>query len=103
LLVGATVEDAGVHELTSAVIEVLPDAASARFDAVRVGLRPVLPDRLPAIGPFERAPRVVVATGHFRNGVLLAPVTADMVGRYILDNDKDDAFAVTTPDRFVGM
>ena len=112
LLVGATVEDAGfdehataagVHDLTSAVIELLPDAAFARFDAVRVGLRPALPDALPAIGPFQRAPRVVMATGHFRNGVLLAPVTAEIVGKYVVDDVKDTAFRVTTPDRFLDM
>jgi glycine oxidase len=112
VLVGATVEEAGfdehataagVHDLTSAAIELVPDAARARFDAVRVGLRPALPDGLPAIGPFERAPRVVMATGHFRNGVLLAPVTGEIVGRYVLDGVRDEAFGVTTPDRFVGV
>jgi glycine oxidase len=111
LLVGATVEEAGfderataagVRDLASAVIELLPDAATARFDAVRVGLRPALPDGLPAIGPFQRAPRVVMATGHFRNGVLLAPVTAEMVGRYVVDGIGDVAFGVLSPDRFVG-
>lgn len=110
LLVGATVEDAGfdehatasgVRDLTSAVIELLPGAAGARFDAVRVGLRPALPDGLPAVGPFQRAPRVVMATGHFRNGVLLAPLTADLVSRYIVDGERDPALAVTAPDRFL--
>jgi glycine oxidase len=112
LLEGATVEEAGfderataagVRDLASAVIELLPDAASARFDEVRVGLRPALPDGLPAIGPFQRAPRVVMATGHFRNGVLLAPVTAEMVGNYVLEGVRDAAFGVTSPDRFFGM
>jgi glycine oxidase len=109
LLVGATVEDAGFDEhataggvraLTSAAIELVPEAATARFDAVRVGLRPALPDGLPAIGPFVRAPRVVAATGHFRNGVLLAPVTAEIVGKYVLDGVTDEAMAFTSPDRF---
>ena len=112
LLIGATVEEAGfdehptaagVRDLTSAAMDLLPDTATARFEAVRVGLRPALPDGLPAIGPFQRAPRVVTATGHFRNGVLLAPVTAEMVVGWILDGVKDDAFAVTSPDRFLGM
>jgi glycine oxidase len=111
LLVGATMEDAGFEEcatvqgvasLTSAVSELLPAAAAARFDAVRVGLRPALPDGLPAIGPMARAPRVMVASGHFRNGVLLAPLTADLVSRLILDGDRDPLLAVTSPDRFEG-
>jgi glycine oxidase len=110
VLVGATVEDAGfderptaagVRDLTTAAIELLPRAAAARFEAVRVGLRPALPDGLPAIGPFERAPRVVMATGHFRNGVLLAPVTAQIVERYVIDGTRDPALTITTPDRFI--
>ena len=110
LLVGATVENAGfderataagVRDLTSAVIDLLPDAANARFDAVRVGLRPALPDGLPAVGPYARAPRVVMATGHFRNGVLLAPLTAQMVTSYVIGGARPPAFETTTPDRFL--
>lgn len=109
LLVGATVEEvgfdegttvAGVSALTSAVIDLLPHASGARIESVRVGLRPALPDDLPAIGPFVGAPRIVAATGHYRNGVLLAPLTAEMVVGYLLDGIHDAAFAVTTPDRF---
>jgi glycine oxidase len=108
LLVGATVEDvgfdegttvAGVQALTVAVTELLPHASGARIEAIRVGLRPSLPDGLPAIGPFRHAPRIVAATGHYRSGVLLAPITADIVSRYILDGHEDTAFAVTSPDR----
>lgn len=109
LLVGATVEDvgfdegttvAGVNALTSAVIELLPHASGARLESVRVGLRPALPDDLPAIGPFANAPRIVAAGGHYRNGVLLAPLTAEMVVNYLLDGKRDLAFDVTSPDRF---
>jgi glycine oxidase len=110
LLVGATVEEAGfeeattvagVHALTHRVLELLPDAATASLEAVRVGLRPATMDGLPAIGPLARAPMVIVATGHFRNGVLLAPLTAQLVARCILDREEDEAFAVTTPNRLV--
>jgi glycine oxidase len=108
LLVGATTEDvgfdesatvSGVHGLTAAAVELLPHASGARFEVVRVGLRPALPDDLPAIGPFAAAPRVVAATGHFRSGVLLAPVTAEMVTRYLIEGVEDPAFAFTTPNR----
>lgn len=111
LLVGATAEDvgfdehatvAGVQALTTAVTELLPRSASARVAGVRVGLRPAVPDGLPAIGPLARAPRVVMATGHFRNGILLAPLTAELVSRFILDGVRDDAFRLTSPDRFLG-
>ncbi|MCC7044511.1 MAG: glycine oxidase ThiO [Acidobacteria bacterium] len=109
LLVGATVEDAGFDEgttvagvsaLTSAVIDLLPHASGARIESVRVGLRPALPDEMPAIGPFTGAPRIVAATGHYRSGVLLAPLTAEMVVNYLLDGTHDAAFAATSPDRF---
>lgn len=110
IFVGATMEDAGFDEhataagiqaLTSSVIELLPGAAVATLRAVRVGLRPALPDGLPAIGPITRAPRVVVASGHYRNGILLAPLTAELVARHVIDGSVDDAFAVTSPDRFL--
>lgn len=109
LLVGATVEDvgfdegttvAGISALTSAVIELLPHASGARLESARVGLRPALPDDMPAIGPFVDAPRIVAATGHFRNGVLLAPLTAELVAAYVLDGRSDVALAATSPDRF---
>src|SRR5690606_38500584 len=93
LLVGATTEEvgfdegstvAGVHALTSAVVELMPHATGARIESIRVGLRPRLADELPAIGPFADAPRVVAATGHYRNGVLLAPLTAELVTNYLI-------------------
>ena len=112
LLVGATVEDvgfderttvAGVHELTDGVAQLLPDARQATVTAVRAGLRPALPDGLPAIGPWPSDPRIVAATGHYRNGILLAPLTAQLVERYIVDGVVDPAFDVTSPARFNGV
>ena len=111
LLVGATVEDvgfdehstvAGVSQLTNAVRRLFPASAQASVDAVRVGLRPATPDGLPWIGPLSAAPRVVMATGHYRNGVLLAPLTADLITRLIVDDEADPALAVTSPDRATG-
>jgi glycine oxidase len=109
LLVGATVEDvgfderstaAGVRELLDAVIELLPGAAYASLDAVRVGLRPATSDHLPLLGPLASHPRVVIAAGHYRNGILLAPLTADIVTRLILDSERDAAVDVTRPERY---
>ncbi len=88
LLVGATVEDvgfdemtsaAGVQELLAAVTRLLPAFARASLEAVHVGLRPESADGVPAIGPLAGTPRVIAATGHFRNGILLAPLTAELV------------------------
>lgn len=109
LLVGATAEDvgfdegttvAGVQSLTTSATELLPHASGARLESIKVGLRPSLPDGIPAIGPFANAPRVVAATGHFRSGVLLAPLTAEVVARYVVDGHDDAVFSVTSPDRF---
>jgi glycine oxidase len=88
LLVGATVEDvgfderstvSGVHDLMAAAGDVLPAVWRATLKEVRVGLRPAPVGGLPAIGPSPSSPRVVLATGHYRNGVLLAPLTARKV------------------------
>jgi len=111
VLVGATVEDvgfdesvtvAGVRALTSAATELLPEVEGATLLEARAGLRPVLPDRLPAIGPISTVPRVIMATGHYRNGILLAPLTARIVADYVLGGTIDPAFAITTPDRDLG-
>lgn len=109
VLVGATVEDvgfdehntvAGVRDLTNAACALLPDSARATLQDVRAGLRPALPDGLPAIGAWPSAPRVFAAAGHYRNGVLLAPLTAKLVERAILDGKVDESLAVMRPDRF---
>jgi len=109
LLVGATVEDvgfdetwtvSGVHDLTKAAIELLPKTLHASIDAVRVGLRPATPDNLPAIGPFAKAPRVIAATGHYRNGVLLAPLTAKLVADAMIYNRMDPLLELVKPSRF---
>jgi glycine oxidase len=88
LLVGATVEDvgfderstvSGVHDLMSAAGDVLPAVWRATLTEVRVGLRPSPMSGLPSIGASPSSPRVILATGHFRNGILLAPITAKKV------------------------
>lgn len=100
VLVGATVEDvgfderttaAGVRDLLDAVCELLPEAWRATFLEARVGLRPATPDELPLIGPSEASDRIVYATGHYRNGVLLAPLTAQIVADLIVDGRRDPA------------
>jgi glycine oxidase len=109
LLVGATVEDVGFDErstvegvegLAHAVSGLLPASRKASVQSVRVGLRPATPDGLPAIGPLPGAPRVLVATGHYRNGVLLAPITADLIARDLLRAEKDPILASVDPARF---
>lgn len=92
LLVGATVEDvgfderstvAGVHGLMAAVGEILPGAWRALLKEVRVGLRPAPSGLVPLVGPAADSSRVILATGHYRNGVMLAPLTADKVAAHV--------------------
>ncbi len=101
ILVGATSEDVGFDErataegvqgLLSSAAGLIPSLASATFVDVRVGLRPGTADGLPILGPGSD-PRVVYAAGHFRNGVLLAPLTARLIGDYVLENRVDPAFS----------
>lgn len=110
LLVGATVEEAGFDEsttaggmqtLTSAVQQLLPAASAANMLDARAGLRPACEDGLPVIGSCDAVPGVTFATGHYRNGVLLAPLTAALVASAILDGGRPDAMmAAVTPNRF---
>ena len=87
LLVGATVEEAGfaatpttagIGELCDFVSRTFPTLADHPIHSSWAGLRPATPDRLPLLGPWG-SPAVWVAGGHFRNGILLAPWTAETV------------------------
>jgi glycine oxidase len=109
LLVGATVEDvgfderatsAGVRDLLDAACDLLPGGWGATFLGVYVGLRPATPDDLPVLGPDARMPGLVHASGHYRNGVLLAPLTARLVADWIVDGQRDPAFDALNATRF---
>jgi glycine oxidase len=109
VLVGATVEDtgfderataAGVRDLLEAGCALVPHLWQASFEQVRIGLRPASPDGLPIVGASERIPGLVYATGHFRNGVLLAPLTAWLVKELVVNGRGDPAIEVLAPSRF---
>ena len=111
ILVGATVEEVGFDEratvsgvttLLDAVRDLLPATRDAGFDEVRVGLRPGTPDDLPALGRSRAVPHLVYATGHYRNGILLAPLTARLVADLVLDGREDPLLAAVAPGRFSG-
>ncbi|HEU5253631.1 MAG TPA: glycine oxidase ThiO, partial [Solirubrobacterales bacterium] len=87
LVVGATVEEmgfdtavtaGGVHELLREAYRLLPDVAEMEWVGATAGLRPGTPDNLPLVGPGA-IDGLVLATGHFRNGILLAPLAAQTV------------------------
>lgn len=95
LIVGATVEErgfdttvtaGGVHELLHEAYRLLPDVAEMELLGAVAGLRPGTPDNLPRIGPGA-VEGLILATGHFRNGILLAPLTAERIATHLADSD----------------
>jgi glycine oxidase len=108
LIVGATVEErgfdtavtaGGVHELLREAYRALPDIAELELEEMIAGLRPGTPDNAPLIG-HGAADGLLLATGHFRNGILLAPATADAVAAMVAGEELDPALEVADPGRF---
>ena len=109
VLVGATVEDAGFDERTTvagvrhlleSAMALVPAVGAATFDGARAGLRPATADELPIIGRSSTLRGVYYATGHYRCGVLLAPLTAAMIADLVLDDCERGELAFVRPDRF---
>ena len=109
LLAGATVEDvgfdkstteAGIEELSQAAFEIVPKLASARSESW-AGLRPFAPDGLPIIGELSGYQRAFVATAHYRNGILLAPLTAKIIADKIVDGRDSVYFESFGVERFI--
>jgi glycine oxidase len=111
ILAGATVEDVGFDErstvegvsrLLDAAVDLVPALGRAELREVRVGLRPMIADELPAIGPSSTMPGVYYAIGHYRNGILLAPLTAVAVADLVLEGRQRPELALVRPAR-VGL
>jgi glycine oxidase len=109
VLVGATVENAGFDErptvggvrgLLNAATSWFPALENAVFAGARVGLRPGTEDELPIVGRSATMPRVFYATGHFRNGVLLMPLTASLVADLVMDGHEGPGMEMMRPARF---
>lgn len=95
VVLGATVEErgfdtrvraGGVHELLREAYRLLPEIAEMEFAEACAGLRPGTPDNAPIMG-FGRTEGLIFATGHYRNGILLAPITADAVASLLLGEE----------------
>jgi glycine oxidase len=107
LIVGATVEErgfdstvtaGGVHELLREAYRVLPEVAEMELVEAMAGLRPGTPDNLPLIGPGELE-GLILACGHHRNGILLAPLTGEAVAALLAGEPLPDALAAAEPSR----
>ena len=108
LVIGASSEEAGfdespragaVYELLRDAQSVLPELSEAVLEEVNTGLRPGSPDNAPIIGPAG-IDGLIHATGHYRNGILLAPTTADGVTELIVDGTVPDVLTPFRADRF---
>lgn len=109
LIVGTTVEDTGfrkavtpdgVLRLLSGALEVVPSLAHLPILETWSGLRPGTPDRLPILGPDPDLEGLVYATGHFRNGILLAPVTGSLVADVVRGRKPERDLSPFRADRF---
>jgi glycine oxidase len=110
LVVGATQEELGANtavtagglwELLRDARALVPGVTELELTDVVAGLRPGTPDNAPVIGPSE-LPGLLFATGHFRAGVLLAPVTADTVAAFLDAGEPDPIWRAFGADRFAG-
>ena len=110
LLLGATEEEgnydarptlAGVNRLTEAALEVVPAAGGCVVEGIWAGLRPAAPDRHPIVGWAPGVERLMIATAHYRNGVLLGPLTGRRVAEQITAGTVSPEFAPFGPERFV--
>ena len=110
LIVGATVEErgfdlqvtaGGVHELLREAYRALPDIAELELLETLAGVRPGTPDNAPLIGPGE-LDGLVLATGHYRNGILMAPITAEAVAAFLAGEPSPGDAEAAHPGRFAG-
>ncbi|TWV32965.1 glycine oxidase ThiO [Streptomyces misionensis] len=108
LVVGATSEElgwdttvtaGGVYELLRDAHELVPGITELPLTETRAGLRPGSPDNAPLLGP-SGLDGLLLATGHHRNGVLLTPVTGDVMGQLLGDGELPQEARPFTPQRF---
>jgi glycine oxidase len=109
ILAGATVEYVGfdkrvtagaLEKLLGSAIELAPELAHARVEETWAGLRPDSPDHLPILGPTD-IDGLLVATGHFRSGILLTPITARLVREWVTEQSVSVDWERFSPLRFV--
>jgi glycine oxidase len=111
VVIGATMEEQGfdttvtagaVHDLLRAAFELLPDVAELELVEAVAGLRPGSPDNAPLLGPSP-LDGLLIAAGHYRNGILLTPVTADAMAELLVSGQVPEAIAPFSPRRFAAL
>jgi len=109
ILVGATIERVGfdrvvredaIQKLLTAAVSLVPALKNCEVVETWSGLRPDSPDHLPILGPTD-VEGLLIATGHFRNGILLAPVTAQLICEWIQNQRMSAEYHRFSPMRFL--
>jgi glycine oxidase len=109
LIAGSTTERAGYDKRVTAggmasvinnAIEIMPCVADQAVIETWAGLRPRAPDDLPILGPDPRVEGLIYATGHYRNGILLAPITARAIGELVVKGESSVDLAPFSVARF---
>ena len=108
LITGSTLEDAGfdkrvtagaIEQILSTAQELIPALVDAEVTELWCGLRPDTPDHLPLLGPAG-VEGLTIATGHYRNGILLTPVTAKLVREWVVEKRVSMDWEIFNPLRF---
>jgi glycine oxidase len=108
ILAGASVEYVGfdkhvtagaMEKILSAAIELVPGLANARIEETWAGLRPDSPDHLPILGSTD-LDGLLIATGHFRSGILLTPITARLIREWVTEQRVSTDWERLSPMRF---
>lgn len=111
IIAGSTLEDAGfakevtpegVRKIRDAAMEMIPALEKAEIVETWAGLRPGTPDELPILGPTD-IEGLLVATGHYRNGILLAPVTAKLLREWVVLGKTSFDAKIFSPLRFQAL
>jgi glycine oxidase len=109
LLAGSTTEhvgfdkrisDEGKQSIRRAALEISPRIESLPLKESWAGLRPRAADGLPAIGPYAEIEGLFYATGHYRNGILLAPLTGERIAEAVVDGVTSSILGAFSPNRF---
>lgn len=111
VVIGATVEEQGfdttvtagaVHNLLRAAFELLPEVTELELTETVAGLRPGSPDNAPLLGPSQLE-GLVIAAGHYRNGILLTPVTAEAIAELLISGRAPEMIERFSPRRFAAV
>jgi glycine oxidase len=109
LVIGSTVEEQGfdvtitagaVRQLLDDAWRIVPGVAELELVESHAGLRPGTPDNAPILGEAPGVDGLVMACGHYRNGILLTPATADAIAELLLTGEAPDSINPFTPERF---